>query len=270
MGEEQQSAQDQSTSGARRRRSRRRRKSETPEGDTHTPTSQDMDTTSTPDPRPQAPDTRAPARRRGKSRQSGSSSSPQPQQAAPQQPSSSKKPRQQSQQHHQPKQQSEPRYQIKTPREKFGGREPRVIDADMGSRGTLELTPFELFCTYHLGITEENTYRRPNARDVARRFRVSVDEMHDALRRFGLDQRALDHYDFDINLALLDVKVVPEGIDRREIARVHFDELIETNEALRQLIADAFNAPTGAAATQSEPNEDDDDDHDDDHDEQPD
>src|SRR5690606_12765365 len=138
-----------------------------------------------------------------------------------------------------PKQQSEPRYQIKTPREKFGGREPRVIDADMGSRGTLELTPFELFCTYHLGITEENTYRRPNARDVARRFRVSVDEMHDALRRFGLDQRALDRYDFDINLALLDVKVVPEGIDRREIARVHFDELIETNEALRQLIADA-------------------------------
>ena len=118
---------------------------------------------------------------------------------------------------------------------KFGGREPRATDAEIAPSGPLELTPFELFCAYHLGITENNGYKRPSAREVARRFDVSVDEMHEAMSDFGIDSSSLGQRGFDLSLARLDVRVVPEGVDRREIARVHFNELIEENPELREL-----------------------------------
>ncbi len=118
---------------------------------------------------------------------------------------------------------------------KFGGREPLATDAEIAHTGPLELTPFELFCAYHLGITENNGYKRPSAREVARRFDVSVDEMHEAMSDFGIDSNSLGQRGFDLSLARLDVRVVPEGVDRREIARVHFNELIEENPELLEL-----------------------------------
>ena len=127
-------------------------------------------------------------------------------------------------------------YKIKTPKEKFGGREPIVAREDM-ELTAWRLTPFDLFCAYHLGITEDNGYSKPVARDCARRLRVSIDEMHDALRDFGLDNKSLDEYDFDLSMARLDIRVAPEGIDRREIAKVHFDELLELNPSLRERLA---------------------------------
>ena len=119
---------------------------------------------------------------------------------------------------------------------KFGGREPLATDAELAPSGPLELTPFELFCAYHLGITENNGYKRPSAREVARRFDVSVDEMHEAMSDFGIDSSSLGQRGFDLSLARLDVRVVPEGVARREIARVHFNELIDENPELRELL----------------------------------
>ena len=127
-------------------------------------------------------------------------------------------------------------YKIKTPKDKFGGREPIDVEAGHQGDGPLEVTAFELFCAYHLGITATNGYKRPVARDVARRFDISIDEMHEALRSFGMDNHTLEGCDFDISLARLDIRVAPEGIDRREIARVHYDELLEINAHLRQSV----------------------------------
>ena len=127
------------------------------------------------------------------------------------------------------------RYKPRAHQSKFGGRDPVVSDEELAPTGPLDLTPFELFCAYHLGITADNGYRRPSARDVARRFDVSVDEMHEAMRDFGIDTKSLGARGFDLSLARLDVRVVPDGVDRREIARVHFNELIEENPELLEL-----------------------------------
>lgn len=169
------------------------------------------------------------SRRRRRNRRGGSGGSGG---GGQQQPS----PRAQSngQHHGRSQQQHQAPYKHKTPPEKLGGREPINPELNTAPEGPLELDAFELFCTYHLGITSRNTYERPNARDVARRFNVSVDEMHDALRRFGIDNNALKDCDFDISLARLDIRVAPEGIDRREIAKMLFNEMLEINEEARQ------------------------------------
>lgn len=127
-------------------------------------------------------------------------------------------------------------YVSKTPKDKFGGREPLLAEEDR-EYYCPEVTPFDLFCLYHLGITDNNGYRKPNARDCARRLRVSMDEMHDALRRYGLDNKSFDDYDFDLNLARLDIRVAPKGIDRREIAKLHYTELLEYNAELSERLA---------------------------------
>lgn len=126
-------------------------------------------------------------------------------------------------------------YSHKTPKDKFGGRDP-VLSPDEVESYRPELAPFDLFCMYHVGISDDNKYRKPSARDCAQRLGVSMDEMHDALRDFGLDNNAFDAYEFDISLARLDVRVAPQGIDKREIARVHFDELLEFNPELATLL----------------------------------
>lgn len=126
----------------------------------------------------------------------------------------------------------------RTAPEKFGGREPRRAGPRPRPSGPLELTPFELFCTYHLGITEDHGYRKPRSREIARRFDVSLDELHAALRRLRLDRNAIDDADFDISLARLDIRVAPEGIDRRELARGLYDELLERNPELVDLHAE--------------------------------
>lgn len=128
-------------------------------------------------------------------------------------------------------------YSHKTPKEKFGGRDP-VLSPDEVESHRPELAPFDLFCMYHVGISDDNKYRKPSARDCAQRLSVSLDEMHDALRDFGLDNNAFEAYEFDVSLARLDVRVAPQGIDKREIARVHFDELLEFNPSLQTLLSD--------------------------------
>ena len=124
-----------------------------------------------------------------------------------------------------------------TPASKFGGRDPVNPDAGQDRDGdSPELTAFELFCAYHLGITEDNGYRKPRARDIAKRFDISINEMHDAMQRLQIDKNSFERYNFDLSLAQLDIRVAPEGVDRREIAKLHYNELCELNPGLDQQV----------------------------------
>ena len=118
----------------------------------------------------------------------------------------------------------------RTPKEKLGGREP--VDASGAiQEGPLHLSALELFCTYYLGLTPSNGSKKPNVRDVARFFDRSVNEIDKALVECGMDKATLKNVDFDFSLAQLDVRVAPDGIDKRELARPLFDEFVEANES---------------------------------------
>lgn len=112
-----------------------------------------------------------------------------------------------------------------TPREKFGGRDPKDVSAGKWN-GPSELNAFELFCSYHLGIFENNSYRDPSLKSVAKLFGRSIDEVRDALSECGLDDNTVRESSYDLSLARLDVKVAPNGIDKRELAKNLYDEFI--------------------------------------------
>lgn len=136
---------------------------------------------------------------------------------------------------------------LKTPESKLGGREP-VVDlsaAQESRRGPVELTPFEVFCAYHCGITENNNFRQQSLREVAGRFNMQTHELEKAMREFGLDKETVKSSRFDISLCQLDMKVAPEGIDKRELARVLFDEFLEETPRARERV-EAFEASSQA------------------------
>lgn len=117
----------------------------------------------------------------------------------------------------------------RTPKDKLGGREP--VDKDAGNiSGPLHVNAFELFCAYHLGITPTNKYKKPTVRDVARYFDRKPHEIDNALKECGLDNASCKGAGFDFSLAQLDIRVAPEGLDLREIARPLFEEFVELNE----------------------------------------
>jgi hypothetical protein len=163
--------------------------------------------------------------------------SPQPQQRPRQQPQ--QQPRARQQQPARAKQRSrddrpaEAPYRLKTPADKFGGREPVALPRTIDEIEQAPLNGFELFCAYHLGITEDNQHRRQSPRDVARRFGITPDDLQDALQRFGLDTQTINQCSYDMELALLDIRVAPEGIDRRELAKGLYDELLDLNPSAR-------------------------------------
>jgi len=115
----------------------------------------------------------------------------------------------------------------KTPTEKFGGREP-MSDVEWDDN-VLPLNAFELFCTYYLGITADNKFRKPVAREVARRFDRSLQEIDDALKNCGMSPDIVKKISFDMSLAQLDISVAPEGIDKKELAKNLFEEFIAEN-----------------------------------------
>lgn len=125
---------------------------------------------------------------------------------------------------------------------KFGGREPQKPGPNSGpvqgqgrqrpnqrrpeslrdAEGRID--PFELFCAYHLGITADGGYRLQNIHDLARRFGVPPGELKQALTEYEMDPQTMINSDFDLTLAQLDMQVAPEGVDRRELAKVWFEE----------------------------------------------
>jgi hypothetical protein len=86
------------------------------------------------------------------------------------------------------------------------------------------ITPFELFCAYHLGITADGGYRFQNLHDVAKRFGCSSGVIKQVLQEMNMDADALVQSKFDIASAQVDVMVAPEGVSRRELAKQLFDE----------------------------------------------
>jgi hypothetical protein len=94
---------------------------------------------------------------------------------------------------------------------------PRV-----SSGGTLD--PFELFCAYHLGITDQGGYRIQNIHEVARRFGTNAGALKQTLVAYGMEADDIVHSGFDLAGAQLDIMVAPEGVSRRELARPLYDE----------------------------------------------
>ncbi len=141
-------------------------------------------------------------------------------------------------------------YKPRTPESKFGGREPLITQdyEEERSNKPLALTPFELFCTYHLGISDDNRYRPTNIREVAKRFAVGQDELEQALKGCGLDRDSLRKINYDMSLAQLDMQVAPEGIDKRELAKVLFSELVEMSPEVERSVAALEQAAAAPAA----------------------
>jgi hypothetical protein len=94
--------------------------------------------------------------------------------------------------------------------------------SDLASR--YGITPFELFCAYHLGITADDGYQFQNLHDVARRFGCSSGVIKQVLSELNMDADALVHSSFDIASAQVDVMAAPPGVSRRELARQLFEE----------------------------------------------
>lgn len=94
---------------------------------------------------------------------------------------------------------------------------------DSSSRGSGQkvgnIDPFELFCSYHLGITQDKGYRTANINEVAKRFRSEPGMIKQALKEYDMDPESLLDREFDMALAQLDIQVAPEGVDRLELAR---------------------------------------------------
>ena len=86
------------------------------------------------------------------------------------------------------------------------------------------ITPFDLFCAYHLGVTPEGEYRFQNIHDVARRFGCPSGVIKQLLVDFQMDPEALVHSSYDFASAQVDIMAAPSGVSRHELARQMFDE----------------------------------------------
>lgn len=88
---------------------------------------------------------------------------------------------------------------------------------------------FQLFCAYHLGITDDDGYQDPRLEDVARRFSLPADEVIALLKKHRLDDHSMRQSRFDLKSARLDIRMAPEGISRTETAREFFQEFLDLN-----------------------------------------
>jgi len=84
--------------------------------------------------------------------------------------------------------------------------------------------PFELFCAYHLGITDDGGYRFQNVHDVAKRFGCPSGVIKQLLGELDMDSDSIVQSRFDMASAQVDVMVAPAGVSRTEMARAMYDE----------------------------------------------
>jgi hypothetical protein len=86
------------------------------------------------------------------------------------------------------------------------------------------ISAFDLFCAYHLGITEDGGYRFQNIHDVAKRFKASSAVIKQVLTELQMDSDAIINSSFDMASAQVDVMSAPEGVSRRELAKQMFED----------------------------------------------
>ena len=89
-----------------------------------------------------------------------------------------------------------------------------------------QIDAFKLFCTYHLGIGPNNTYKPTNINQVAQFFGVEPSAIRQATKEFGFDSESMLNKDFDLALAQLDIQVAPEGISKLELAKGLYEEFL--------------------------------------------
>ena len=92
---------------------------------------------------------------------------------------------------------------------------------------------FDLFCAYHLGLTESGTYKAQNINEIARRFNLPAGRIKQFLQDYGIDSETVINADFDMALAQLDMMVAPPGIDRRELAKTLYEDFLEAPKKAR-------------------------------------
>ena len=97
--------------------------------------------------------------------------------------------------------------------------------------GPETLDSFNLFCAYHLGITRNNGYKFQSVREVANRFNTDPATIKRKLKQYGIESDTLRALGFEAEYAQLDIKVAPEGVSRRELAkdiwREYEDDIVE-------------------------------------------
>ena len=95
------------------------------------------------------------------------------------------------------------------------------------------INAFDLFCAYHLGITEDGGYRFQNIHQVAKRFKTNAGVIKQVLTEFGMDSDAIVHSSFDMAGAQVDVMLAPEGINRVAIARELYEQFLHAPKKSR-------------------------------------
>ncbi len=91
-----------------------------------------------------------------------------------------------------------------------------------------QVSPFSVFCSLYLWITERDGFRQQNVRQLAERFEMSDDDFAAYLETEGLSADAVSSRDFDLSSARLDIEVAPEGVSRIELARTLYEEFQES------------------------------------------
>lgn len=118
----------------------------------------------------------------------------------------------------------------------------RTSKPPTGTQVDAALTPFALFCAYHLGLTPAAERRFMHIHDVAALFSIGVAEVRAALERFALDSDTLLHTRFDLAGAQADIQLSPPGVDLLDLARMHFDALAAARGQPRDWEAELMHA----------------------------
>ena len=110
----------------------------------------------------------------------------------------------------------------------------RPLRSQMDRRPVIEeagrLDAFGLFCAYHLGVTPDDRYMKPNLDEIARRFGTNAEGIRRALLDFRIDEVTVRQADFDLEAAQMDIRVAPEGISRVALARDLFEDFVSVRD----------------------------------------
>jgi hypothetical protein len=109
--------------------------------------------------------------------------------------------------------------------------------------GGEKINAFDLFCALYLGITRDGKFRTQRPADVAARFGLNAYELDMKTVEYGLDRQTMRECGFDMDMAKYDIRVAPEGISRRELAKPWFEELQEAIAKIRPEVAQSNDEP---------------------------
>lgn len=110
----------------------------------------------------------------------------------------------------------------------LGGRTNRTASTDRRLHVDGPPDAFGLFCSYYLGITPDDGYQKPNLDEIARRHRMTPEQIRELLTEYKLEPATVRSSSFDLEGAQLDIRLAPEGISRTEAARDLYAEYLET------------------------------------------